>query len=61
MLESFRQFWRGLRFLSGDDAYERYLTHWRQHHAREGLPPLDRKAFFDAEMRRRWSGIKRCC
>ncbi|OQW71882.1 MAG: hypothetical protein BVN35_15235 [Proteobacteria bacterium ST_bin11] len=46
--------------LNGDVAYERYLRHWRAHHA-EHLPPLSRKAFFAAETQRKWNGVKRCC
>ncbi len=53
--------WRFLRAISGDDAYERYLAHWREHHAREGNGPMSRKAFFRAELERKWSGVKRCC
>ncbi len=49
-----------VRHLSGDDAYERYLQHWRTHHAGEAAP-LDRKAFFRTEQDRKWSGIRRCC
>jgi uncharacterized short protein YbdD (DUF466 family) len=55
-----QRLWRALRAASGDDAYERYLAHWRAHHAGEGEPP-DRKAFFRAEQERKWNGIKRCC
>jgi hypothetical protein len=61
MPPSLKRWWRLLREASGDDAYERYLAHWRVHHAREGGEPLDRKAFCAAEVRRRWSGVKRCC
>jgi uncharacterized short protein YbdD (DUF466 family) len=51
--------WATLRELSGDDAYERYLAHWRAQHA--GGAPLDRAAFFKEEQRRKWEGVKRCC
>jgi uncharacterized short protein YbdD (DUF466 family) len=47
--------------LNGDAAYERYLEHWQEHHRGDGQAPLGRKAFFAAEMRRKWSGVKRCC
>lgn len=53
-----RQCWRNL---NGDAVYERYLQHWRSHHAEEGQVPLSRKAFFAAETQRKWSGVKRCC
>ncbi|SMF93748.1 Protein of unknown function [Methylomagnum ishizawai] len=53
--------WRWLREATGDDAYERYLSHWHSRHAHEGGEPLSRKAFHEAEIQRRWSGVKRCC
>ncbi|HUL10952.1 MAG TPA: YbdD/YjiX family protein [Methylococcaceae bacterium] len=56
-----RKVWRTLRTLSGEDAYERYLGHWREHHARAGEEPLSRQAFFKAELERKWNGVKRCC
>lgn len=49
------------RNLNGDAAYQRYLAHWRTHHADEQAEPLSRKAFFAAETRRKWNGVKRCC
>lgn len=55
-----RAAWNGVRALSGDDAYERYLTHWRTHHAGAGAP-LDRKRFYKEEWERKWSGVRRCC
>jgi uncharacterized short protein YbdD (DUF466 family) len=54
----FKKLWRSL---NGDEAYERYLQHWQQQHARQGGQPLSRKAFFAAETQRKWNGIKRCC
>jgi uncharacterized short protein YbdD (DUF466 family) len=58
MLTAIRKIWKMLRRLSGDDAYERYLAHWRERHQGE---PLDRKAFQASEVHRRWSGVRRCC
>ncbi|MGZ8250226.1 CstA-like transporter-associated (seleno)protein [Methylomagnum sp.] len=55
------RFWRALRAITGDDAYERYLAHWHARHVSEGGLPLSRKAFYEAETQRRWSGVKRCC
>jgi uncharacterized short protein YbdD (DUF466 family) len=60
-VERLRKLWRHLREVSGDDAYERYLTHWREHHGQDGEEPLSREAFFKAEVERKWSGVKRCC
>lgn len=51
--------WKLIRQLSGDDAYERYLEHVREHHPE--MMPLDPKAFFVREEERKWSGIRRCC
>ncbi|HEY6516083.1 MAG TPA: YbdD/YjiX family protein [Steroidobacteraceae bacterium] len=47
-----------LRALSGDDAYDRYLTHHACAHAG---PPLSRRAFYREREERKWSGISRCC
>lgn len=47
-----------LRAVSGDDAYERYLTHHARAH--EG-PLLDRRAFYEERELRKWSGVSRCC
>jgi uncharacterized short protein YbdD (DUF466 family) len=57
--EALRKLWRSLRTATGDDAYERYLAHWRAHH--RGELPLDRRAFFKEEQRRKWEGVRRCC
>jgi len=55
----FRRAWNGLRTLSGDDAYERYLEHHRRRHP--GAVPLGRAEFQVAEFDRRWSQVSRCC
>ena len=47
-----------LRAVSGDDAYDRYLTHHARAH--QG-PPLSRPAFYREREERKWSGITRCC
>jgi len=59
MIARLRQFWRTLRTLVGDDAYERYCTHFRSHHGHE--PPLNRRAFYVHDQQQKWNGIKRCC
>lgn len=51
--------WRTLRQLSGDDAYERYLTHHHTRHA--DTVPRSREEFFRHEQQQKWEGIKRCC
>jgi uncharacterized short protein YbdD (DUF466 family) len=50
-----------LREATGDDAYERYLAHWRAHHSTTERAPLDRAAFCREEQRRKWEGVRRCC
>ncbi|MCL4470280.1 MAG: YbdD/YjiX family protein [Gammaproteobacteria bacterium] len=52
-------FWRYIRRVSGDDAYERYLRHHTEVHPHE--MPLGRKEFFKREQDRKWSGVRRCC
>jgi uncharacterized short protein YbdD (DUF466 family) len=54
-----RSAWEGLRALSGDDAYERYVRHRQARHP--GEPVLDRSAFYRAELDRRFRQASRCC
>jgi len=54
-----RAAWNRLRALLGDDAYDRYLEHRRARHPGEAA--LDRRAFYLAELERRWARINRCC
>ncbi len=51
--------WQLIRRLSGDDAYERYLRHYAEHHMEE--PPLLRREFFRQWQEGKWRGVKRCC
>lgn len=59
VVAGFSAFWRGLRAVTGDDAYERYLRHHAAEHP--GIPPLSPRAFYAAEQQRQWSRINRCC
>lgn len=61
MISFLKRCWATLRELSGDDAYERYLAHWRAQHAAAADAPLNRAEFFKEEQRRKWEGVKRCC
>jgi uncharacterized short protein YbdD (DUF466 family) len=56
---TWRLIWSGLRAVTGDDAYERYLVHRRARHP--GQPALDRGSFYRAEIERRWTQPNRCC
>ena len=58
MFNRIKVFWQAVRQLSGDDAYERYLTHHAQHHEGEALT---KKAFFKKWQDDKWQGVKRCC
>jgi uncharacterized short protein YbdD (DUF466 family) len=61
MRNTFKNIWRFIRQLSGDDAYEKYLKHFNEHHAHEEAQPLTRAAFFKEWQDKKWKGIKRCC
>lgn len=63
MLKKIRHFWHVIRQLSGDDAYERYLTHHAAFHATtvDAPPALSRKEFFKLWQESQWSGVNRCC
>lgn len=61
MLKHLKVFWRGVRQLSGDDAYERYLRHYVRHHADAENPPLSKAEFFKQWQDGQWQGVKRCC
>ncbi|HEX7953401.1 MAG TPA: YbdD/YjiX family protein [Burkholderiales bacterium] len=52
-------FWRYLREVTGDDAYERYLAHHQAHHA--GEAHLTRQQFFTKRQNEKWSKVSRCC
>jgi len=62
MRASIKKIWSGIRRLSGDDAYERYLVHYAQFHQTEkDTQPLSKAEFFKQWQDRHWQGIKRCC
>ncbi|MEW6353903.1 MAG: YbdD/YjiX family protein [Pseudomonadota bacterium] len=55
----FSNFTKIARRLTGEDAYERYLSHHAEHHTQH--PALSRKEFFKQEQERKWNGVRRCC
>jgi uncharacterized short protein YbdD (DUF466 family) len=71
MLEKLKYFWRYVRRLTGDDAYEQYLNHFAENHSGQHAEqeqtaevvhiPLSREAFFKEWQDKKWKGIKRCC
>jgi len=65
MAGKIKAFWRIVRRLSGDDAYEQYLKHYARHHqtdaVHESHPLLSKADFFRQWQDEKWNGIKRCC
>jgi uncharacterized short protein YbdD (DUF466 family) len=53
------QCWRVFRTLTGDDAYEQYCAHHKDHHAHE--PQLNRRDFYAKNLQEKWNGVRRCC
>jgi uncharacterized short protein YbdD (DUF466 family) len=53
------RWWRYLRQVTGDDAYERYVAH--QEIAHTGELPLTRRQFFKSRQDEKWSKVSRCC
>ena len=56
-----RRLWDFLRAMTGDDAYDVYLDHWRREHAAEQTQPLTRREFHKRSIAERWNGVRRCC
>jgi|TARA_B100001964_G_scaffold27061_2_gene27074 uncharacterized short protein YbdD (DUF466 family) len=54
--------WRGLRRATGDDAYDRYLEHWRvEHTVGSDEEPMDIKTFYRTHQEAQWQDVRRCC
>ena len=51
--------WWYLRQITGDAAYENYLH--RAPHRNAGCRPLTREEFYLDTVRRRYTGVSRCC
>ena len=52
-----RRAWGWLRLVSGDSAYDAYAARARA----RSQPPPSREEFWLDSLRRRYSGISRCC
>jgi uncharacterized short protein YbdD (DUF466 family) len=61
MMGLFRYFWRGLRKLTGDDAYERYISRQSVCRRRCANEIPSRAAFFREALDNRWNRPNRCC
>jgi uncharacterized short protein YbdD (DUF466 family) len=51
--------WRFVRQVSGDDAYERYLSHQQEAHA--GCTVMSREQFYKFRQEQKWNRVTRCC
>ncbi len=57
-----RKFRWYVRQISGDAAYDNYLRHVREAKCRHHeAAPLSREQFYLDSLRRRYSGVSRCC
>lgn len=65
MIAHIKAFWQLVRRLSGDDAYEHYLSDFAKQHppgsAQACHPPLSKAEFFKQWQEAKWNGVKRCC
>ena len=71
LAEKLAAIWQGIREASGDAAYENYLRAAQRGHTRSNpvsppscgqtRAPLSRREFYLESLRRRYSGISRCC
>ena len=65
MTTKIKTFWRLIRRLSGDDAYEQYLKYYARRHQNMAETichvPLSKAEFFKQWQDDKWNGIKRCC
>jgi uncharacterized short protein YbdD (DUF466 family) len=57
-----RAAWWYVRQVSGDAGYENYLCAMRRgDRAAAGVSPMSRKEYYLDSLRRRYSGVCRCC
>jgi len=68
LIKSLKNLWARVRQLSGDDAYERYLQHYAEHHQSssedEAEPPLSKEAFLKSGRIKNGRALKdavKCC
>jgi uncharacterized short protein YbdD (DUF466 family) len=64
--------WWALRYITGDAAYDNYLRYCETHRpaaggaaphgiARPGTAIMTREQFYTDRLRRKYSGVSRCC
>jgi len=59
MKDRLRRFWKFIRELATDDAYDLYLARHSASHP--DVPAVSRREFYLSQQQRKWSGIQRCC
>ncbi|MDG2253145.1 MAG: CstA-like transporter-associated (seleno)protein [Methylophilaceae bacterium] len=57
----FKIIWKFIRALSGDDAYEMYLSNFTICKNHSSKTPLSRKDFYNKQLQEKWNKINRCC
>jgi uncharacterized short protein YbdD (DUF466 family) len=60
-MNPFTKLWWWLRQITGDAAYENYLAHRRVAPQETGTTAMNRDEFYADSLRRKYSGISRCC
>jgi len=61
-VRGFNRLWNWLRQVSGDAAYENYLrSQRRRRHGPTAVAPLSREEFYVDSLRRKYTGVSRCC
>ena len=60
-MNPFTKLWWWLRQITGDAAYENYLAHRRVAPQETGTTAMNRDEFYTDSLRRKYSGISRCC
>jgi uncharacterized short protein YbdD (DUF466 family) len=56
-----RALWSWLRQVSGDAAYENYFRRARPRYGESRVRVLSREEFYLDALRRRYTGVSRCC
>jgi len=60
-MNPFTKLWWWLHQITGDAAYENYLAHRRVAPQETGTTAMNRDEFYADSLRRKYSGISRCC
>ncbi|MGC1684708.1 MAG: YbdD/YjiX family protein [Candidatus Acidiferrales bacterium] len=61
LMSPFKKLWWWLRQITGDAAYENYLSHRRMSPQDRSTAAMTREQFYADSLRRKYSTINRCC